>query len=123
MFSRREGVTIAAMVLSLAYFYLVPLPWLALPGLALFAVLAWIRLDVAVALLPLTFPFWYVPKRLIGDKFFPLSEIVLVVCVALAVTHLAIILYRRPWTSKPWRAKMRRGLERWLAHLGPFLAA
>src|SRR5215472_6201051 len=112
MFSRRDGVTIATMVLGLAYFYLVPLPWLALPGLLLFAALAWSRLDVAVALLPLTFPFWYVPKHLIGDKVFPLSEIVLVVCVALALTELAIILYRRPWTSRPWREEMRLGFER-----------
>jgi putative inorganic carbon (HCO3(-)) transporter len=123
MFSRREVVTVTAMVLCLAYFYVVPLPLLALPGMILFAALAWSRLDVAVSLLPLTFPFWYVPKRLIDDKVFPLSEIVLAVCVALAFTQLAMILYRKPWTREPWREEMRLGIERWLGRLGPLLVA
>src|SRR5215467_16301246 len=95
MFSRIEVATIGAMVLSLAYFYCVPVPVLALPGLLLFAVLAWSRLDMALAILPLTFPFWYVPKRLFDGKVFPLSEIVLVVCVALAAAHLAFAVCRR----------------------------
>lgn len=72
------------MVAGLAYYYLAPNPLLALPGLALFAALAWRRLDLALCLLPLTFPFWFVPKRVAGQAVFPLSELALAVCVALA---------------------------------------
>src|SRR5215469_2697149 len=91
---RREALMIAAMVFGLAYFYLIPWPLLALPGLIWFGLLAWRRLDIALALLPLTFPFWYVPKRLFDNKVFPLSEIVLAICVALALARLVLALRR-----------------------------
>ncbi|MGZ3582898.1 MAG: hypothetical protein ACXWP6_09230, partial [Ktedonobacterales bacterium] len=58
---QNEGLIAAGMVMSLAYYYVVPLPLAALPGLLCFAVMAWLRLDLALCLLPLTFPFWYVP--------------------------------------------------------------
>lgn len=69
-----EGLVVAGIVGSLAYFYIVPSPLLALPGLLCFALLAWLRLDITLCLLPLTFPFWYVPKRVVGHVVFPLSE-------------------------------------------------
>ncbi len=78
----------AGMVAALAYYYLVPNPLLALPGLVAFAALAWLRLELALCLLPLTFPFWYVPKRALGQAVFPLSEIALGVCLAAAAGHL-----------------------------------
>ena len=62
------------------------MPLLALPGLICFGFFAWKRLDIALALLPLTFPFWYVPKRLFEDKVFPLSEIILAVLSPVIVT-------------------------------------
>ena len=80
----------AGMVAALAYYYLVPNPVLALPGLAAFVALAWLRLEVALCLLPLTFPFWYVPKRVLGQAVFPLSEIALGVCLAVTIGHLVL---------------------------------
>ncbi|HEU5438574.1 MAG TPA: O-antigen ligase family protein [Ktedonobacterales bacterium] len=85
---QRESLLAGGMVAGLAYYYLVPNPLLALPGLALFAMLAWRRLDLALCLLPLTFPFWFVPKRVAGQAVFPLSEVALAICVALAAIQL-----------------------------------
>lgn len=82
-----EWALIAGIVASLAYYYAVPSPLLSLPGLVIFAALTWLRLDLALCLLPLTFPFWYVPKRVFGHTVFPLSEIALMVCVAVAVLY------------------------------------
>src|SRR5262245_5442201 len=79
---------IAALVLAgLAYYYLVPAPLLALPGLLLFALCAWRRLPLVLCLLPLTFPYWFVPKRVAGHVVFPLSEIALAVCAAVALAQ------------------------------------
>src|SRR5258707_9456213 len=78
---------VAGMLLSLAAYYLVPAPLLSLPPLLVFVVLVWFRLEVALCLLPMTFPFWYVPKQVAGQAFFPLSEIVLAVCMAVALAQ------------------------------------
>jgi O-antigen ligase len=96
---RRERFLAAGMAFGLAYYYLVPNPLLALPGLALFAALARRRLDLALCLLPLTFPFWFVPKRVAGQAVFPLSEVALAICVALAAIQLI------------WRAIQQRRAE------------
>lgn len=80
-----ERLVALGMVAGLAYYYVVPVPLLALPGLLCFAVLAWLRLDLALCLLPLTFPFWYVPKRVVGHLVFPLSEVAFGVCIAIAM--------------------------------------
>lgn len=80
----RQLAVVLALVTSLAAYYVVPGPLLCLPALALFAVLAWRRLDLALAVLPLTFPFWYVPKAVYGHVVFPLSEIALGVCALVA---------------------------------------
>ena len=77
----------ALLTLGLAYYYLVPSPALALPGLLLYIVVAWRRPALALCLLPLTFPFWYVPKQVAGQVVFPLSEIVLAVCAAVALAQ------------------------------------
>ncbi|HEX8728966.1 MAG TPA: O-antigen ligase family protein [Ktedonobacterales bacterium] len=92
----REPFIIAGMVVALASYYIVPSPLLALPGLLLFAVLTWRRLDLALCLLPLTFPFWYVPKTVVGHTVFPLSEIALVVCLGVALAREAARL-RHGW--------------------------
>jgi putative inorganic carbon (hco3(-)) transporter len=118
---RREALIIAVMVLGLAYFYLIPWPLLALPGLICFGFFAWKRLDIALALLPLTFPFWYVPKRLFEDKVFPLSEIILAVCVLLAFTQLALAWLRLSLSPRAWLLRLQSGV-RWLVrHLGPLV--
>ncbi len=75
------------MLLSLAAYYVMPTPLLCLPPLLVFGVLAWFRLEAALCLLPLTFPFWYVPKQVAGQVVFPLSEIVLAVCAAVALAQ------------------------------------
>ena len=119
-----DAPVIVGMIVGLAYFYLVPLPLLAMPGLVWFGLLAWKRLDAALALLPLTFPFWYVPKRLFDDKVFPLSEIALAICVVLAITQFALLLGRPPRTNSwlSWiRAGVRAGAGWWRRHLGAAL--
>jgi putative inorganic carbon (HCO3(-)) transporter len=83
----REPLLAAGMILGLAYYYLVPSPLLALPGLLVFAVGAWLRLDLALCLLPLAFPYWFVPKRVGGHAVIPLSESALAVCLAVAIAH------------------------------------
>ncbi|MBF6590699.1 MAG: O-antigen ligase family protein [Ktedonobacterales bacterium] len=112
---RREALTIAGLILGLVAFYLAPAPLLALPGLLLFAALAWRRLAWALCLLPLTFPFWYVPRPFFGHAVFPLSESALGVCLVIALAHalrktplLATLLYgqrlhgqRRQKTAPP----------------------
>src|SRR5262249_2852313 len=88
---------------GLSYYYLVPAPLLALPGLLLFAACAWRRLPLVLCLLPLTFPFWYVPKRVLGHMVFPLSEMTLVVCTAVPLTHELRRLRRLGWKhARPW---------------------
>jgi putative inorganic carbon (hco3(-)) transporter len=121
LLQRREALIVVAMVFGLAYFYLVPSPLLALPGLIFFTLLAWKRLDVALALLPLTFPFWYVPKRLFDAKVFPLSEIVLAVCILLAITHLVLIWRRREFSVRTWFTRIRIGIGWLVRHLGIFI--
>jgi putative inorganic carbon (hco3(-)) transporter len=77
----------ALLTLGLAYYYLMSSPVLALPGLLLYIVVAWRRPALALCLLPLTFAFWYVPKRVVGHLVFPLSEIALAVCFGVIVAR------------------------------------
>src|SRR5260221_439440 len=111
-----DAAVIAGMVLSLAAYYVVPAPLLCLPPLLVFGVLAWFRLEAALCLLPLTFPFWYVPKQVAGQVVFPLSEIVLAVCAAVALAqgarHLPALRHRLPRLARaplgrsgPWLAR------------------
>jgi putative inorganic carbon (hco3(-)) transporter len=86
---RDERVIAGGLVLSLALYYLVPSPLLSLPFLLAYAALAYRRLGLALCLLPLAFPFWYVPKRVLPHTVFPLSEIALAVCVGVALARAA----------------------------------
>ncbi|MGH2486289.1 MAG: O-antigen ligase family protein [Ktedonobacterales bacterium] len=102
---RRHDTTLVALglVASLAYYYLIPANLLALPGLLIFVALTWRRLDLALCVLPLTFPFWYVPKRFYSYHVLPLSEIALLVCLAVALAretrHVRVGLdHARIWT-------------------------
>lgn len=100
----RQPATIAGLIVSLAYYYAVPSPLVSLPGLVAYAALAWLRLDLALCLLPLTFPFWYVPKRVFGHTVFPLSEIALVVCAVVAMGYVLRWLAREtPRTARTGR--------------------
>ncbi len=82
-----DGAMTAAVTAALALYYLTPSPTLSLLELAAYAALAWLRLDIALCLLPLAFPFWYVPKRMTTHDVFPLSEVALAVCVAVALAR------------------------------------
>src|SRR5260221_9858167 len=87
MRARRETALTLALLGALATFYVSPSPLIALPVLVVYAALAGLRLDLAVCLLPLAFPFWYVPKRVLGHTVFPLSEIALAVCLGVALVR------------------------------------
>ncbi len=85
------------MVLSITLYYLIanPIgvfrltqlqnPFYSVPFLSLFALLAWYRLPFAVALLPLTFPYYYYPKLVMSNTRFSLVEITLWTCLAIAL--------------------------------------
>jgi putative inorganic carbon (HCO3(-)) transporter len=113
---RGEWLLIAGLTLSLGYYYVVPQPLVALPGLLVYALLAWLRLDLTLALLPLAFPYWYVPKRVAGHVVFPLSEIALAVCAALALAQLASLARRARG-----RAVLAREARRLARQAGPWL--
>lgn len=87
-------------------------PLLSLPFLLLFAVLAWQRLPIAVALLPLSLPYYLVQKEVIGHIQFSLVEIMLWTC--LAVAGLQWLVQRRRW---PYASSLVQVRQR----LGPFL--
>ncbi len=87
---RRERALLPlGLTLALAAYYLTPSAALSLLWLALVVALAWRSPRVALALLPLTFPFWFVPKRVYGHLVFPLSEVVLAVIVAVVAGRVA----------------------------------
>jgi putative inorganic carbon (hco3(-)) transporter len=81
-----ESTPAAALLACLAWLYLVPAPVALLGGIG-FAVLAWRHLDRSLCILPLTFPFWYVPKPLFGNAVFPLSEIALAISLMVALAR------------------------------------
>ncbi|WP_160145587.1 O-antigen ligase family protein [Dictyobacter aurantiacus] len=87
-------------------------PWFGLPFLAIFIVLCWSRLSFAVALLPLALPYYLAPKDVIHMAGFSPAEIVLWICVAVAV--LQLLLERQHW---PYRLSLPQLRQR----IGPFL--
>lgn len=114
---QNEGLIAVGMVASLAYYYVVPLPLAALPGLLCFAVLVWLRLDLALCLLPLTFPFWYVPKRVVGHAVLPLSEIALGVCIAVVM----VVIGERVLRPPPGYAYFARSMSALVTRIGRWL--
>jgi putative inorganic carbon (HCO3(-)) transporter len=103
------------MILSMALYYVVGNPNLAytgflahisplisLPFLLIFVVLCWFRLPLALALLPLSVPYYLLPKTVYDHANFSLAEITLVVCVLVAGVQL--ILWQTTWRYwLPWR--------------------
>src|SRR5438105_791451 len=91
----RNRLIEAGMILSMALYYIIgnqhfgtiPIfrvnPLVSLPFLLLFATLCWYRLPVAVALLPLTLPYYSsdLQKTVISHYAFSLAEITLAVCL------------------------------------------
>lgn len=92
------------------FFHLNPL--YTLPLLLIFAVLCWYRLSFAVALLPLTLPFYLPQKTVVGSYAFSMAEIALAVCLVVAL--LQLLLQRRKWSYWLSWQELR-------ARLGPFI--
>src|SRR5579875_3352365 len=111
----------AGLILSMGLYYIVgnpdlsmgPLsrlnPLLSLPFLVIFAVLCWFRLPFALALLPLSLPYYLLQKVVVSHYRFSLVEVALFVCVVVAL--LQMLLRRNSWPA--W-SELR---DRW----GPFL--
>lgn len=66
-------------------------PLVSLPFLLIFAVLAWFRLSFAIALLPLSLPYYLYQKVVLSNARFSLAEVTLAVCVLLALAQLVIL--------------------------------
>ncbi len=114
------------LVLSMALYYIIgnqniTLPMgeitrvnslVSLPFLLFFALLAWYRLSFAIALLPLSLPYYLLQKTMFSDYRFSLAEIMLWTCVAVAV--LQMVVKRRRWSC--WLS-----WSELLGRIGPFV--
>lgn len=87
-------------------------PLLSLPFLFIFAVLSWYRLPVAVALLPLSLPYYLLQKIVFSHYAFSPAEITLWTCVGVAA--LQLVLQRQRWRYWLPRVELRN-------RLGPFI--
>jgi putative inorganic carbon (hco3(-)) transporter len=86
-------------------------PLISLPFLLVFAVLCWYRLPFAIALLPLTLPFYLYQKTIFSHYSFSLAEITLGVYLLVALLQLGF--QRSSWRNwLSWRELRER--------LGPF---
>jgi putative inorganic carbon (HCO3(-)) transporter len=65
-------------------------PLVSLPFLLIFAALAWFRLSFAIALLPLSLPYYLYQKVVMGSARFSLAEVTLTVCVLLALAQFVV---------------------------------
>src|SRR5438876_5643134 len=113
----------AGLILSMALYYVIGNsnlgsgylfhlnPLFSAPFLLLFAVLCWYRLPFAIALLPLTLPYYLLHKTIVSHYAFSLAEITLGVCLLVAL--LQLLLRRSRWQYwLPWQELRER--------LGPF---
>jgi O-antigen ligase/polysaccharide polymerase Wzy-like membrane protein len=100
-----------AFVVALAAWYLAPLAALSLTWAVVYAVLVWRWPRWALALMPLTFPFWFAPVHLSARLAFPLSELALAV-VTLMVTGKVVVRVGR------WRARLVRLARGYATRLG-----
>lgn len=126
----------AGLILSMALYYLVgnpnvtiPFfptlqtlhPFTSLPFLLIFACLSWYRFPFALALLPLSFPYYYLPRLLYQNSIpggpsqdirFSLIEVLLWTCVAIA--GLRFLFHFRSWSLRNWWSA-------WIKRMGPFI--
>jgi putative inorganic carbon (HCO3(-)) transporter len=116
------------MILSMALYYVVgkhtpalnlPLanlnPLYSLPFLLVFAVLCWYHFPVAIALLPLSLPYYFIQKNVTESLRFSLVEILLYTCVGVGLLQYAVCIVRR----KKWRYQLSWSALR--DRFGPFL--
>ncbi len=87
-------------------------PLISLPFLLVFAFLCWYRLSFAVALLPLTLPFYLQQKTVISHYSFSIAEIALMACMVVALMQFLLEQDKWPY-SLSWRDLRDR--------LGPFV--
>lgn len=96
-------------------------PLFALPFLLIFVILCWYRLSFAVALLPLTLPYYLLPKTVYSHYNFSLEEIALWICLGVAVVQLIIWQGTWPyWLS--WR-EIRNRIGLFSIPIAVFVAA
>ena len=118
-----DRVIEVAIVLSMALYYVIGNsnlgsgrlfqlnPLISLPFLLIFAILCWYRLPFAVALLPLSLPYYLQQKTMISHFSFSITEIALLTCVVVAASQ--FLLQRINWRYYlSWRELRDR--------LGPF---
>jgi O-antigen ligase len=123
----RMRIVEGGLMLSMALYYVVgnaniPLsalqhlnPLYSLPFLFVFAVLCWYRLPVAIALLPLSLPYYYLQKNVTQNLRFSLVEITLYTCLGVGLLQYAVcVIRRRGW---PYQLSWSGLRERF----GPFL--
>ena len=118
-----DRVIEVALVLSMALYYVIGNtnlgtgrlfhlnPLISLPFLLIFAVLCWYRLPFAIALIPLSLPYYLQQKTMISHYSFSITEIALLTCVVVALAQ--FLLQRGNWRyNLSWRELRDR--------LGPF---
>ena len=120
---RHDRVIEIALVLSITLYYVIGNanlgtewlfhlnPLISLPFLMIFAVLCWYRLPFAVALIPLSLPYYLQQKTVISHYSFSITEVALLTCVMVALSQ--FLLQRGNWRYYlSWRELRDR--------LGPF---
>ena len=107
----RRALPALAIVAALVGWYITPWPALALLWAAVFVALAWSWPRLALALSPLTFPFWFAPIHLTGRLSFPLSELTLAVLALVSAGQLGLRLaHARSWRLGRMGGRIWRGL-------------
>lgn len=80
---------------SAAFFHVNP--FYSYPFLALFAVLSWFRLSFAVALLPLSLPFYLLQKPVLNHYSYSFSLVEITLCICLLVAIVQLLFKRNRW--------------------------
>ena len=96
-------------------------PLLSLPFLLIFIVLCWYRLPFALALLPLSLPYYLQQKTVFSHFSFSIAEIALGICTAVAV--LQILVQRGNWRYRLSWQELRDRLGPFAIPILVFLAA
>jgi putative inorganic carbon (hco3(-)) transporter len=77
-------------ILYFSHFSLLLNQLLSTPFLLVFALLCWYRLPVAIALLPLTLPFYLLQKMVLQNIAFSIAEVALGTCLIIALLHFLV---------------------------------
>ena len=96
-------------------------PLMSLPFLLIFIILCWYRLPFALALLPLSLPYYLQQKTVFGHLSFSIAEIVLGICTGVAL--LQILVQRGNWRYRLSWQELRDRLGPFSIPILVFLAA